>query len=593
MTQAGGRVNWKDNLTYYFDIAKPYWAMFVLILFLITVQTIIEIGHNYLFKMIVDSGSELAASTITSDAFVSLMIFLAGVYLVSVIVLSVAKFFRVWWLNFLEVKMMYDIKKDIFDHLIGLSHNFHTTHRTGSLISRLLRSSKSVEGITDFITFHGSPLFIKVTVSFFVIAFFDINSAVIVLLASVVFIAYCFYILGKQQHANLERNDADDYEKGFISDVFTNIETIKHFGKETRMSGLFLGIARKTMGTYLKFWNYYSWIDGAFVIIFGFGTIALMYFTLTRMLVGDLSVGSLVFIYTSYTALIFPLFEFMWGIRRVYESMSDMQSIVEYKKVKREVEDLPNAREIKIKRGEIEFRNVEFTYGRKDVIKNFSLKINPNEKVAFVGHSGAGKTTIVKLLYRLYDVGSGAILIDGKNVKSIKQDSLRSELSIVPQECVLFNDTIYNNVLFSRPSATKEEVNNALRIAKLFDFVMNLPEKENTVVGERGIKLSGGEKQRLSIARAVLANRKILVLDEATSSLDSQTEREIQDALFKLMKGKTTIIIAHRLSTIMQADKIVVMEKGKIIQIGTHSQLTTGDGLYKKLWELQKQKAIK
>jgi ATP-binding cassette subfamily B protein len=521
------------------------------------------------------------------------MLFLAVVYFISIIVLSLAKFYRVWWLNLLEVKMMFDIKKDIFDHLIGLSHNFHTTHRTGSLISRLIRSSKSVEGITDFITFHGSPLFIKVAVSFVVIAFFDLNSAIIVLFASIIFIVYCFYILGKQQQANLERNDADDYEKGFISDVFTNIETIKHFGKEARMSGLFSGIATNTLSKYLKFWNYYSWIDGAFVIIFGLGTILLMYFTLSRALIGDLSVGSLVFIYTSYTALIFPLFEFMWGIRRVYESMSDMQSIVEYKKVKKEVEDSPNSKEIKIKKGSVEFKNVEFTYGRKDVIKAFSLKINPNEKVAFVGHSGAGKTTIVKLLYRLYDVKSGQVLIDGKDVKSLKQDSLRSELSIVPQECVLFNDTIYNNVLFSRPTASRVEVFEALKVAKLYDFVMSLPEKDNTIVGERGIKLSGGEKQRLSIARAVLADKKILVLDEATSSLDSATEREIQQELFDLMKGKTTIIIAHRLSTIMNADKIVVMEKGRIIQVGTHAELAQKSGLYKKLWELQKQKAIK
>jgi ATP-binding cassette subfamily B protein len=593
MVQELPKINWKDNAEYYYWIAKPYWKLFLVITLLIFAQTVIEVGHNYLFKLVVDYGTDLVSTKISTDFFVSFIFLLAIIYFVSIIVLSLVKFYRVWWLNFMEVRMMFDIKQDIFNHLIGLSHSFHTTHRTGSLISKLIRSSKSVEGITDFLTFHGSPLIIKVLISFMVIAFFDFYSGLIVLFASIVFIVYCFFILERQQRANLERNDAEDYEKAFISDTFTNIETVKHFGKEQRMSGLFSGIANVTLKKYLKFWNYYSWIDAVFVLIFGVGTILLMYFTLTRTISGELSMGSLVFIYTSYTGLIFPLFEFMWGIRRVYESMSDLQGIVDYKKIKREVKDIPNAKSIKIKKGSIEFRNLSFTYGRKDVLKDFNLKVNPNEKIALVGHSGAGKTTVIKLLYRLYDPKEGAVFVDGIDLKNIKQDSLRSELSIVPQECVLFNDTIYNNVLFSNPSASKKQVFNALRVAKLFDFVISLPEKENTIVGERGIKLSGGEKQRLSIARAVLANKKILVLDEATSSLDSATEREIQEELFGLMKGKTTVIIAHRLSTIMRADKIVVMEKGKIIQLGTHKELSNKSGLYKTLWELQREKAIK
>ncbi|MFA5126072.1 MAG: ABC transporter ATP-binding protein [archaeon] len=593
MVQELPKINWKDNAEYYYWIAKPYWKWFGLIIFLIFIQTLIEVGHNYLFKLVIDYGTDLVSNKIGADFFVSFIFLLGIVYLVSVIVLSFVKFYRMCWLNFMEVKMMLDIKRDIFNHLIGLSHNFHTTHRTGSLISKLIRSSKSVEGITDFLTFHGSPLIIKVLISFAVIAFFDFYSGLIVLFASIIFIAYCFYILERQQRANLERNDAEDYEKAFISDTFTNIETVKHFGKEKRMSSLFSGIANTTLDKYLKFWNYYSWIDAVFVLIFGLGTILLMYFTLSRTMAGELSIGSLVFIYTSYTALVFPLFEFMWGVRRVYESMSDLQAIVDYKKIKREVQDDSNAKNIKIRKGSVEFRNVSFTYGRREVLKEFNLKINPDEKVALVGHSGAGKTTVIKLLYRLYDPKKGVVLVDGVDVKRVKQDSLRSELSIVPQECVLFNDTIYNNVLFSNPGASREQVFDALRIAKLYDFVISLPEKENTVVGERGIKLSGGEKQRLSIARAVLANKKILVLDEATSSLDSATEREIQEELFGLMKGKTTLIIAHRLSTIMRADKIIVMEKGKIIQMGTHRELSKKSGLYKTLWELQRRKAIK
>jgi len=241
--------------------------------------------------------------------------------------------------------------------------------------------------------------------------------------------------------------------------------------------------------------------------------------------------------------------------------------------------------------GDIEFKDVWFRYPtRPDVwiLKNFNLKIKPNEKVAFVGHSGCGKTTLVKLLYRFYDVLEGKIKIDRKDIRDVKQESLRGELSIVPQECVLFDDSIFNNIKFSNPTASRREVWEAIRFAQLEEFILNLPQKYKTIVGERGVKLSGGEKQRVSIARAILANKKILVLDEATSSLDSQTEYDIQFALAKLLKNRTSIIIAHRLSTIMNADRIIVMKHGRIIQQGTHEKLINQDGEYKKLWDMQR-----
>jgi ATP-binding cassette subfamily B protein len=213
--------------------------------------------------------------------------------------------------------------------------------------------------------------------------------------------------------------------------------------------------------------------------------------------------------------------------------------------------------------------------------------------MALVGHSGSGKSTLVKLLYRLYDVDSGKIFVDGTDIQDVHQESLRSEMSIVPQECVLFDDTLYNNVAFSKPDAGREEVLAAIKFARLDKILQEFPNKEETIVGERGIKLSGGEKQRVSIARAILADKKILILDEATSSLDSETEYEIQESLRKLMKGRTTIIIAHRLSTIMHADQIIVLKKGRIVQSGTHNQLIKRPGEYKKLWNLQKGGYIK
>ena len=221
------------------------------------------------------------------------------------------------------------------------------------------------------------------------------------------------------------------------------------------------------------------------------------------------------------------------------------------------------------------------------------MRVPEGKKVALVGHSGSGKTTLIRLLYRLYDVDEGEILIDGRNIKDFKQESLRSELSIVSQECVLFDETIYNNILFSNPGAKRNEVMQAMKFAQLYKIVDTFQKKEKTIVGERGIKLSGGEKQRVSLARAILADKKILVLDEPTSSLDSKTESDIQKGMEELMKNRTSIIIAHRLSTIMNSDMIVVMEKGKIVQKGTHKQLIKKKGVYMELWNLQKGGYIK
>jgi ATP-binding cassette subfamily B protein len=268
--------------------------------------------------------------------------------------------------------------------------------------------------------------------------------------------------------------------------------------------------------------------------------------------------------------------------------MADFQALFEYEKIENEIKDSPRADELDIKHGEIEFKNIVFRYHKRKVIDSLNLKISPNEKIALVGHSGSGKTTLVKLLYRLYEPDSGGIFIDGRNINAFKQESLRSELSIVPQECILFDDTIYRNIAFSRPEAKKSEVIKAIKFAQLDEFISGLPNKEKTIVGERGVKLSGGEKQRVSIARAILANQKVLVLDEATSSLDSKTEHDIQNALQKLMENRTSIVIAHRLSTIMKADRIIVLDKGRIAQIGKHSELIKQKGVYKELWNLQK-----
>jgi len=578
----------KKDLAEYFKVARPYALFFGLIAFFVLLMSLATVGEKFVFKILLDEGANFVAGGVTKAQFIELILSLALAFIGVFVTKAASNWLRLHFINRAEGSMMLDLKKKFFGHIVGLSYKFHTTHRTGSLIARMTRGAGSIEGITDFISIGIFTLIIQMIVVFISVAFFDLVSAVMLIVVMFAFIFYVLFFLRAQQKARVALNNAEDSEKAFVSDVFTNIDTIKYFGKENRTSSLFVDFASKTKGGFIKNWDFDRWTEAGQTFIIGAGIMLLLYFPLIKFLNGEISIGTIAFIYTVYLNVAEPLGIFIWGMRRFYQSLADFHSLTQYGDLKKDVVDKVNAPALKISKGKIEFNAVSFTYHKKEVINNFSLKVNPNDKVAIVGYSGSGKTTLIKLLYRLYDLNAGSIFIDGKNISGVKQESLRSELSIVPQECILFNDTIYNNVVFANPKAPRSEVISALKAAQLYDFVIGLPEKENTFVGERGIKLSGGEKQRLSIARAILAKKKVLVLDEATSSLDSKTESQIKEALNLLMKNKTTIIIAHRLSTIMEANKIIVLDKGRIVQSGKHNELINQKGIYKGLWNMQK-----
>ena len=423
--------------------------------------------------------------------------------------------------------------------------------------------------------------------------YFDLLSAIIILVTMVLFIGYSLIVQSVQQKANLKENLTEDIEKGNMADFFTNVDSIKYFGKENDIKQKYVNLTESTRKAALKSWDFWKWIDTGQGVILGIGTFLLIYFPMIKFLNGEMTLGTVVFIYTVFGNLMGPLYGFVSGVRGFYRQMADFQSLFEYNKIENDIKDKPDAKKLKIKEGNIEFRNVSFNYHERMLFNQLNLKIDKNKKIALVGHSGSGKTTLVKLLYRFYDIDSVNILVDGEDIRDFKQESLRGELSIVPQDCVLFDDTIYNNIAFANPRASREEVLKAIKFAQLDKVIKDFPYGENTVVGERGVKLSGGEKQRVSIARAILANKKVLILDEATSSLDSETEHEIQSDFKRLMAGRTSIIIAHRLSTIMGADMIVVFEHGKIVQTGTHNQLIKQEGQYRRLWHLQKGGYIK
>ncbi len=582
------KIDFKYNLKIYFSILAKYKLMFVSAIFLILLVETSRVIEKFLFKVFIDKSTEFGAGTIDSPTLMQAMLLVVGIFVAIMILKSIFKWLWHHLLNILETRMIADVKRMFFNHILGLSYNFHTSHKTGSLISRLLRGGRSVEKLTDILVFNVAPLIFQLILVSVSLWYFDWKPAVVIFTTVVLYLCYSFVVQQMQRKANLAANDAEDYEKGHVSDMLMNVESIKYYGKDKSVKNRFAKVAQETSTAFRRHWNYFRWLDPVQSIILGIGTILMLYFPFIDFVNGKITVGTLTFVYVIFTNLWGPMFGFVHGMREFYRVMADFESLFMYKRIENEVKDKEDAESLKVKEGAIEFNNISFSYHKKKLFDKFNLKIPKDKKYALVGHSGCGKTSLVRLLYRLFDLQEGQILIDGKDIADYKQRSVRGELSIVPQECILFDDTVYNNVAFSRPEASRQEVMQAMKFAQLDRVVNDFPKKERTIVGERGVKLSGGEKQRVSIARAILADKKILILDEATSSLDSKTEYEIQRDLEKLMIGRTSVIIAHRLSTIMKADKIIVMQKGKIVQQGTHTELINQPGQYQKLWELQK-----
>ncbi len=581
-------IDFKYNLGVYFGFLKKYKGAALFLVFLVFVLNSLELAFNYVFKLIVDIGTQYTHHQITLESLTHSLTTLFAVMLAIPAARALGRWVHLRFTNQLETDLITDIKRYYFNHLLELSHGFHSSHKTGSLISRLSRSSGAAETMTDVFIFQILPLFFQMILVSGSIFYFTLPVGIVVFFTTAAYIAFSLFLNEKQRRSNARFNNMSDLEKGNIADVFTNIDSIKYFAKENYIKNRFNQLSEMTKQLQLDFWNYYKILESGQIGILGLGTFFLIYFSVHSLIEGTISIGTFVFIYTTFGTLVSHLSGFVYGIRNLYRTTADFEDLFQYGKIENEIKDKSGAKPLQVSQGAIHFREVTFTYKKRPILSGFSLKIPPHQKVAIVGPSGAGKTTLIRLLYRLYDLEAGTITIDGTNIAEVTQGSLRDSLSMVPQECILFDDTIYNNIAFSNPEASRAQIFSAIRFAQLEKFIASLPSKENTIVGERGVKLSGGEKQRVSIARALLADKKILVLDEATSSLDSETENEIQKGLQDLMKGRTSILIAHRLSTIMSADNIVVLDKGKVVQQGTHKTLIRKPGLYRKLWNLQK-----
>lgn len=488
----------------------------------------------------------------------------------------------------LQSRVMTKLQVAAFEYLLGHSNNFFISNFAGSLTHKVKQFSRSYEIIFDSVIFQFVPTFLFVVGAVAILFLRNHTLGTILGIWSVAFVAFQLYVARLRQPLRVIRAEADTQVTATLADAISNQATIALFSANPYEQGVFRSVVTDWRQKTLRLWRADEWIWAAF----GLFTLGLQVVMMVGAIhfwgQGLLTVGDFVLI----QAYLFTTFDRLVGInrdlRQFYSALAEASEMLEILELPHEVKDMKGAHELVIQKGEIGFTDVSFYFHTdRDILEHFDLTIAGGQKVALVGPSGAGKSTITKLLLRFFDVRSGTIQIDGQNIAEVTQDSLREKISFVPQEPMLFHRTLMENIRYGKQDATDEEVIAAAKKAHCHEFISHLPETYNTFVGERGVKLSGGERQRVAIARAILKNSPILVLDEATSSLDSESEALIQDALRILMEGKTVIVIAHRLSTIMKMDRIVVLEKGMVVADGTHDELLSRGGLYQKLWSIQ------
>ncbi len=478
-----------------------------------------------------------------------------------------------------------------FVHMHELSLRFHLERKTGGLSRIIERGTKGIETIVRFTILNTFPTFIEFLLTA-IIFWRGYGFSYLAVTAVTVCLYIWFTVKASDWRISIRRtmNDSDTDANTKAIDSLLNFETVKYFGNEEMEAKRF----DQSMARYEKaatsVWTSLGWLNFGQGVIFGLGTTVMMVISGWSVLNGHQTVGDFVFINAMLLQLSVPLNFIGFVYREIRQGLTDIEEMFDLLEVKPEVVDAPDARELVIDKGAISFKDVHFAYDpARPILKGISFEVPAGKTVAVVGPSGAGKSTLSRLLYRFYDVQSGSITIDGQDLHSVTQKSLRKVIGMVPQDTVLFNDTIAYNIRYGRPNASDAEVTAAAEIAQIGEFISHLPEGFDTKVGERGLKLSGGEKQRVAIARTVLKAPPVLILDEATSALDTTTEREIQAALDVVSKNRTTLVIAHRLSTVIGADEIIVLKSGVIAERGTHAGLLAQNGLYASMWSRQRE----
>lgn len=482
---------------------------------------------------------------------------------------------------------------ETFRHLHALSLRFHLERQTGGLSRVIERGVKGIEFVLSFMLFNIIPTLVEILLVCAVLwGLFNIWFALITFATIVTYIAFTLIVTEWRLKYRRRMNESDTQANTKAIDSLLNFETVKYFGAENHEAERYDRSLQKYEAAAIRSIASLSLVNVGQGAVIACGLVSVMYLAAQGMVEGTMTIGDFVLVNTYLIQLYLPLNFLGFVYRQIRQSLTDMEDMFSMLDVPAEIKDASDAKTLHVGDGRIDFDGVEFGYDeRRPILKGISFSVPKGGTIAIVGPSGAGKSTISRLLFRFYEVNEGTIRIDGQDLRSVAQKGLRDSIGIVPQDTVLFNDTIRYNIAYGRPDASDEDIKRAAHLARIDTFIEQLPDGYETAVGERGLKLSGGEKQRVAIARTILKDPPILLFDEATSALDTATEREIQGSLRDVSHGRTTLIIAHRLSTVVDADEIIVLQSGLIVERGRHEDLVARDGVYAEMW-LRQQKSV-
>ncbi|NOQ88236.1 MAG: ATP-binding cassette domain-containing protein [Gammaproteobacteria bacterium] len=582
-----------DNIKRLFPYIWDFKGRVILALSCLILSKIAIVGMPLVLKEIVDgldSKQMLAMDDLESVALALPLVLLLS-YGALRLVASLFNEMRDAIFSRVRYHAMRGISLRVLKHLYSLSLSYHLDRKTGGITRDLERGTNSLSSILNYLVFNIFPTAAEFTfVAIILLSRYESHFAVITFTTVAFYIAFTLMVTNWRMHYRHEMNDHESKANSYAVDGMLNYETVKYFTNEEYELKQYDETLDKWEGAAVKSQASMSLLNFGQGAVIAVGVTLMMVFAAQGVVDGNMTIGDLVLVNAMMLQLFIPL-NFLGIIYRALKySLADMDMMLKLLDTKIEVNDAENAQSLKVTDAVIRFDDVSFDYNKdRKILDKVSFDIPHGHKVAVVGPSGAGKSTLARLLFRFYDVDSGSISIDGQNINSVTQTSLRANIGIVPQDTVLFNYTIDHNIRYAKLDATDEEIQQSAKHANIHDFITSLPDGYQTVVGERGLKLSGGEKQRVAIARVILKNPRILVFDEATSSLDSHSEQLILESLKEVAEKHTTLVIAHRLSTIIDADNIIVLDKGRVVEQGTHTQLLEKEGLYARLWKLQQE----